>query len=72
MVALKMVVDGALVVLKVSPVVGGARGRGAADRGWPNVEVSRKVATACDVRSIRCFRASYSVPRKRFISDTAR
>jgi hypothetical protein len=27
------VVDGALVVLQVSPVVGGARGRGAADRG---------------------------------------
>ena len=33
MVALQMVVDGALVVLQVSPVVGGARGRGAADRG---------------------------------------
>ena len=33
MVALKMVVDGALVLLKVSPVVGEAGGRGAADRG---------------------------------------
>ena len=31
MVALKMVVDGALVLLEVLPVVGGAWGRGAAD-----------------------------------------
>lgn len=48
MVALHMVVDGALVVLQVSPVVGGARGRGAADRGEPRDKVSRKVARACD------------------------
>jgi hypothetical protein len=33
MVALKMVVDGALVVLQVPSVMGEARGRGAADRG---------------------------------------
>ncbi len=33
MAALKMVVDGALVVLNVSPVMGGAWGRGAADLG---------------------------------------
>ncbi len=33
MVALKMVVDGVLVLLEVSPVMGEARGRSAADRG---------------------------------------
>jgi hypothetical protein len=40
MVALKMVVDGALVILQVSPVMGEARGRGAADLGEPNIKVS--------------------------------
>jgi hypothetical protein len=42
-----MVVDGALVLLKVSPVMGEARERGAADRGEPNGKVSRKVTRAC-------------------------
>ena len=40
MAALKMVVDGALVVLQVSPVMGEARGRSAADLGEPNIKVS--------------------------------
>jgi hypothetical protein len=50
MVALQMVVDGALVLLKVSSVVDGAGGRGAADRGESSGKVSRKVTIACDVR----------------------
>ena len=49
-VALKMAVDGALVLLKVSSVVDGAGGRGAADRGESSGKVSRKVTSACDVR----------------------
>ena len=40
MAALKMVVDGALVVLDVSSVMDGARGRSAADLGEPNIKVS--------------------------------
>ncbi len=52
MVALQMVVDGALVVLKVSPVMGEARGRGAADLRLASPKVSRKVMEACVVLTI--------------------
>ena len=40
MVALKMAVDGTLIVLNVPPVVGGARGRGVADLGYSSGKVS--------------------------------
>ena len=52
MVALKMVVDGTLIVLNVSPVMGGARERSVADLGYSNRKVSRKVIQACDVLNI--------------------
>lgn len=47
-----MVVDGALVVLDVSSVMGGARGRGAADLRDPNIKVSCKMTEACDALAI--------------------
>lgn len=46
MVALKMAVDGTLIVLKVSPVRGDARERSVADLGYSNGKVSRKVMEA--------------------------
>lgn len=41
MVALQMAVDGTLIVPQVPPVIGGARGRGVADLGYPARTVSR-------------------------------
>ena len=52
MVALKMVVDGTLILLKVPSVMDGARGRSVADLGYSNGKVSRKVMEACDVLNI--------------------
>ena len=52
MVALKMAVDGTLIVLKVPPVMGGARERRVADFGYSSGKVSRKVMQACDVLDI--------------------
>lgn len=52
MAALKMAVDGTLIVLKVPPVKGGARERRVADLGYSSGKVSRKVMQACDVLNI--------------------
>jgi group II intron reverse transcriptase/maturase len=52
MVALKMAVDGRLIVLKVPAVMVGARERSVADLGYSNGKVSRKVMEACDVLNI--------------------
>jgi len=52
MVALKMAVDGTLIVLKVPSVMDGARERSVADLGYSNRKVSRKVTEACDVLNI--------------------
>ena len=52
MVALKMAVNGILILLKVSPVTGEARERSIADLGYSNGKVSRKVMEACDVLNI--------------------
>ena len=49
MVALKMAVDGTLIVLKVPSVRDGARERSVADLGYSNAQVSRKVMEAYDV-----------------------
>ena len=47
-----MAVDGALIVLDVSPVMGEARGRSAADLGEPNIRVSCKMTAAGDALAI--------------------
>ena len=52
MVALKMAVDGTLIILKVPSVMDGARERSVADLGYSNRKVSRKVMEACDVLNI--------------------
>ena len=52
MVALKMAVDGTLIVLNVSPVMGGARGRRVADLGYSSGKVSCKMMEACDALDI--------------------
>lgn len=52
MVALKMAVDGTLIVPKVPPVMGGARGRSAAGLGYTSRKVSCKMIEACDALDI--------------------
>jgi hypothetical protein len=52
MVALKMAVDGTLIVLKVPPVIGGARERSVANLGYPSGKVSCNMIQACDVLDI--------------------
>ena len=52
MVALKMAVDGTLIVLNVPSVMDGARERSVANLGYSSGKVSPKVMEACDVLSI--------------------
>jgi hypothetical protein len=52
MVALKMAVDGTLIVLDVPPVMGGAWERRVADLGYSSGKVSCKMIQACDALDI--------------------
>jgi group II intron reverse transcriptase/maturase len=52
MAALKMAVDGALIVLNVPPVMGGARERRVADLGYSRRKVSCNMIRACDALDI--------------------
>jgi hypothetical protein len=52
MMALKMAVDGTLIVLKVLSVIGRARGRGVANLGYSTDKVSWNMTHACDALNI--------------------
>ena len=52
MIALKMAVVGTLIVLKVPPVMGGARERRVANLGYSSGKVSCNMIQACDALDI--------------------
>ena len=52
MAALKMVVDGTLILLNVSPVMGESWGRRVADLGYSSRKVSWNMIEACDALNI--------------------